>query len=341
MIHSVIFTNRFGRSLKCELGAPGVTCLAVRSISGLGPGTATVNIHDIPTTDGGYYGSSRYGSRNIVISFSFLDYDENYHYVPIEQTRHLAYSFFQPKTRVQVIVESDERFLMIIGVVEGCEPDIFNPNTTCQVSIVCPEYYFKLANPESRDQLIRLYSSGLFEFPFSNESLTRRLIQFGNAGPTTSIDVDYDGDSETGMRFEVVFTGETVGGTIKIANIPKGKPMENVNIGDETYLNWHDLNVGEQYIEIDIAELHSRLNARYPDPIYTHGNKIVISTVVGSKCVKYVLADGTEYNILGYLPHLEWIKIYPGLNTFVVRTGENYAGHFRIYGAFDTLYTGV
>lgn len=345
MLHSTIFTNRFGRSLKCALGAPGSACFAISKIDGLGPGMASVNIHDIATLDGGYFGSARFSSRNIVIQGTFLDYDENWNYVPIEKTRHMIYSFFQPKTPIQMVIEADERTVMIVGCIETCDPTIFDQNTGVQISILCPGYYFKMADLEERVQNIRIYTDGLFEFPFSNESLTRKMIEFGSADTLIEKEVYYDGDAENGLVINIEFNGEPVTGQIIIANTPLGNTdIGNVGFDDQddyNYLNWSDSGLVENYITINIAELQSRLSSRYQGSIYANGNRIVIRTDAGNKTVKFIDSDNTEYNILGYLPHLEWLKIYPGYNKFVVQTDAASVGHFDITASFEVLYTGI
>lgn len=345
MIKTAIFTNRFGRSLRCALGAPGSTCLAISSIDGLGPGMASVTIHDIPTIDGGYFGSARYGSRNIVVNFSFLEFDADGQYVSVEKTRHMGYSFFQPKTPIQVLVESEERILVIVGYIEKCEPVIFSSAETMQVSILCPGYYFKMVS--NGDDLLsaRLYSAGLFQFPFANESLTMRLLEFGNVSSTEIYNLLYNGDAENGFTLEIGFTGNEVTGQIFIANTPKGNTdLGNVGFGDDTpqdILNWSDQSLVENYIEIDMATLASRLSARYSDPIYTNGNRIVIRTEAGKKTAKLVTIGGDEFNILGYFPHLEWLKLYPGYNQFEIKCNNASIGHFNVTARYEALYTGV
>lgn len=357
MVRSVTFTNRFGRSLRCILGAPGDTCLAIKTITGLGPGIASVNIHDIATSDGGYFGSARFSSRNIVVNFSFMSFDENGRYVPVETTRHTAYLFFQPKTKLQLVIESDERLLCIEGYVENFDPDIFSKDESAQLSILCPAYYYKNADPNTRTEDNLLYSRGLFEFPFSNEIPIIdtedphkfdyvKHIEFGDAASTQEVSVFYNGDVETGMKIEFQFNGESVTGDIMLAATPVGN-SELGNVGylpnEEApeYLNWREEDLVERYVKINMSELASRLASRYAGNLYADGNRIVISSVSGAKSAKFILADSTEYNIMGYIEHLEWLDIYPGTNTFVVKVNENSTGHLQVIIAYDTLYSGV
>lgn len=357
MVRSVTFTNRFGRSLRCILGAPGSTCIAISKITGLGPGPATVNIHDIATADGGYVGSSRFSSRNIVVTFSFLSFDEDGRYVPVETTRHIAYSFFQPKTKLQLVIESDERLLSIEGVIENFDPDLFLKDESAQLSILCPGYYYKNADLNTRTEENLLYSRGLFEFPFSNEIPIIdtedphqfdyvKHIKFGDAAAIQEASVYYNGDAETGIKIEFIFNGEVVNGDITLAATPIGdSELGNVGYlpGEDApeYLNWREEELVEQYIKISMSELASRLASRYAGNLYADGNRIIISSVSGAKSAKFILADDTEYNIMGYIEHLEWLDIYPGTNTFVVKVNNNSTGHLQVSIFYDTLYSGV
>lgn len=344
MIHAVIFTNRFGRSLRCILDSPGNTRMAITKIDGLTPGMASLNIHDVATIDGGYFGSARFSSRNIVVNMKFLEFDDNGKYIPIETTRHTAYSFFQPKTPLQIVVEADERSVMIRGYIESCEPDIFEKECGVQISILCPGYYFKMADTLYRTQEIRIYTNGLFEFPFSNESLTRKLIEFGSIESPMEKQVYYDGDAENGLRLEILFNGLPVTGKIIISNTPIGN-TDIGNVGFDAdlpdYTNWSDSSLIENYIAIDISQLQNRLSSRYSGSIHEDGSKIVICTEPGSKGAQYITSDNVKYNILGYLEHLEWLKIYPGYNRFIIQTDAASIGHFDIVSSFETLYTGI
>lgn len=351
MINAITFTNRYGRSLRCVLAAPYLSSFAIKSVIGLGPGAATINIHDIATADGGYFGSARFGTRNIVVNFILMDRDRNGNYVPIEQTRLLSYEFFAPKSKIRIIVETDQRELSIEGYVETNEPNIFSNQESIQVSILCPDYYFKMINNGNDVQVARLYGGGLFEFPFSNESIEgEKLIQFGNVNQNEHYKLYYDGDAENGFKLTITFRGTDypVTGTIIVLN----QPIGNSNRGDIGYLpndeeapSWVDAALSSAYISINLAELASRLGSPYSGAnptayIYDIGNRIEISTITGKKSAKFI-AGNTTYNILGYIPHLEWLKIYPGYNEFIVECNNSSVGHFTVNAEFECLYSGA
>ena len=104
MIHSFTVTNHTGRSMECELANPWREGLAVTSISGLGPGQATVNVADISSMDGGLFNSARKSSRNIVFNFVFVDHDT----LTIEDIRRKCYTYFPLKKNVKLKFRIDK-----------------------------------------------------------------------------------------------------------------------------------------------------------------------------------------------------------------------------------------
>ena len=351
MIKAVTFTNRFGRSLRCVLSAPERSNFAITSINGLGPGAATVNIHEIVTSDGGYFGAARFSSRNIVVDFVLVDHDGDGNYIPIEKTRHLSYEFFSPKTKLQLLIETEDRSLLIQGYVESNEPSIFQSQVSMTVSILCPGYYFKMVNNGDDVQIVKVYGTGLFEFPFSNESLktdlepAQKLIQFGASEDEEVYSLYYDGDADNGFLLTVFFNGSPVTGSIIITNEPVGKTgMGDVGFipldGHDDVLEWSDTSITDSYITINIDTLASRLASVYSDPIYSSGNVIEICTETGKKSAKFITGNN-EYNILGYLDHLDWLKLYPGYNNIHVVCNPASASHFNATMEFECLYSGV
>lgn len=119
-----------------EIG--GNSDLFITSIDGLGPVKATVNMTEIPTSDGGIFNSARLTSRNIVIKALYKDDT-----CSIEEARHLTYKYFPVKSKVKIQVVTDTRTVDAEGYVESNEPDIFNERSGCQISITCPSAYFE------------------------------------------------------------------------------------------------------------------------------------------------------------------------------------------------------
>lgn len=344
MIKSLTFTNRFGRSLHCSLFEPEHSNIAITNIDGLGPGKSNVTVNDIATSDGGIFSSARMSFRNIVFSFYFIDHDFDGKYIRVEDIRKLSYEFFMPKTQIRTIIETDHgRNYVIYGYVESNEPTIFSSKASSTVSLICPDYYFKMIGDLGDLQTATLLGTGCFEFPFSNESLDRKLIEFFIVEAAHEYDLYYDGDSENGFELEIMFLGESVN-YFTISNEPIGNSALG-DVGFDELLNypaWHDLELSSAYIQIYISDVADILSDSYTsDPIYAAGNKIVISTLTGKKSVTFITSGGDEYNILDGVRHIDWVKLYPGYNHFVVATDNVSAGRFRVDAKFNTLYSGV
>ena len=346
MIKSLTFTNCFGRSLRCILEEPNLTGIAITQVSGLGPGASSVNIHEIATADGGYFGSARFSSRNILLSIQLCDFFSDGVYVPIEQIRHLAYEFFAPRTLLQIAVETDSRTLVIEGVTETDDPSIFEKAEKISISILCPGYYFKMASDTGTNQSVVVYGKGSFQFPFSNESLARKRIRFGELSLIQKNELYYDGDAETGFELEIAFTGEMVR-EFTIQNKPLGNsekgPIGFLSSSDSSraIFRWKDASISSKTISLDLETVATKLGSRYTDPIYSAGNRIIICSSVGKKSAFFVDSRDNRYSILNAFSHLDWLKLYPGYNEFTITTDVTSLGHFIVTAKYEALYTGV
>lgn len=122
MIKSITVTNYLGESLKIELARPDLSGFVVQSITGLGPGKATINISEESTRDGGLYNSARLSKRNIVIGLKYYYWSDK----TIEELRHLSYKYFPIKKRVKLLIETDGRQAETEGYIEANDPDILS-----------------------------------------------------------------------------------------------------------------------------------------------------------------------------------------------------------------------
>lgn len=160
MIKSFIVKNHLNERLELILTDPDQSGIIVESVTGLGPGKSTVNIKEIANSDGGSFNGARNSVRNIVMNLIFLG-DPS-----IEDTRQKTYRYFPLKKPLTLTVVTDNHTLDIDGYVESNEPDIFSDQEGCQISILCPKFYFYTKT----DQVTT--SSGetpMFEFPVDNE----------------------------------------------------------------------------------------------------------------------------------------------------------------------------
>ena len=350
MINFVEVTNYLGESFVLRLKDPAESGFFIRSIDGLGPAKANVNMTDVATIDGSRFNSSRLQTRNIVISLGFLPIHS------IENLRQLTYKIFPIKRPVKLVIGTDNRVLQTEGYVESNEPDIFSKDEGCQISIVCPDPNLYAYYNESRS-----YGgiNALFEFPMdevkkqndgtyldtSMQAYTT-IKSSGLASLANYVNVRQNVRNSSGMYTpsrwytrpgyingfangweNVGTTAVTEVGDMGDRSVPEGSEYVEHKIlysgedevgvimrmhatGPASGVAVHDITTGES-MRIDSTRLKSITGS---DIIA--GDDIVISTVVGDKYINLV-RGGVSKNILNALTRdSEWFKLVLGENTF-------------------------
>lgn len=302
MIRSVIVTNYLDDSLEINLARPEETGFLITNISGLGPCKATINMTDVATNDGSIYNSAKLNYRNIVMSITFIG--EN-----IEKIRQLSYKYFPVKKDIRLEFVTDNRSCVATGYVESNEPDIFSSEEATQISIICPDAYFYSAKG-NRYTTTFYGEEPLFTFPFSNESLTEKLIKFGQINDVTDAVVYYLGDSEVGVKITIHAVGPATGITIYNARTREKMSIDTSKI--ETISG-------------------SALGA---------GDDIIINTVKGEKSI-LLLRSGVYTNILNALARdSDWFQLSKGENVFAY-TAETGITNLQFKVENDIIYEGI
>jgi len=298
MIKSLEVINYLGDNLVLELRAPEKTGLYIKTITGIGPGKATINTTDLASSDGGIYNSARSEIRNIVLTIGFLEGPIDGVYKTIEDLRQKTYAYFPKKRFVRLIFHTDNRDLYADGYVESNEPEIFSQEETTQISIICPDPNVYNAVGSSVVDFSSVNS--LFEFPFENNSLTDNEIEFGSIEPLTNKILKYEGEVETGMTL-YIHPGQALTG-FSFSNYETG---ETIAIDDSKI----------------VAITGRGILAR---------DSIEICTVRGQKYAT-LTRSGLSYNIINALKgdgsnkRPDWIQLYKGDNifTYSATTGSN------------------
>lgn len=304
MIKSVTVTNYLGESLLLELSNPWDIGIAITKIEGLGPVKASINSTEISSGDGARFNSARIGARNIVFTFRLLEAPT------VEDSRQKTYKYFPIKTNVTLLFETDNRLCQITGYVESNKPNIFSEEEDTQVSIICPNPYFISMDNGGMNTVVFFGNEPVFEFPFSNESLTEPLIVFGNIKLRQEEVVLYDGDSQVGFTIKMHALGE-----VRQITIYNTKTRESMKI-DTDILN-----------EITGSGIIA-------------GDEITISTIKGDKHIT-LLRDGEETNILNALgKDVNWFQLAKGDNRFAYIC-EYGAENLEFSINYQTLYEGV
>ena len=304
MIKSVTITNHLDESIKLDLFNPEESGFIIKSIEGLGPVKANINFKELATNDGSIDNSARLSSRNIVMSLQFMESPT------IEETRLKSYKYFPIKRNIKFLIETDNRICETIGRVETNVPTIFSNAEGCQISILCPNPYFYSAGENGTNQTIFYGTEPLFEFPFSNESLTEDLIEFGSIENRTEGTIYYDGDAEIGITIQIHAVGEAEG--LVIYNT---KTREIMRINDD------------------------KLKSLMGSGIQA-GDEITITTSRGEKGI-YMLRNGVTTNILNSLEKpIKWFQLSKGDNTFAYTASAGLTNlQFRIEN--KVIYEGV
>lgn len=302
MIKKVIVTNYLGESLEMELARPEVSGLAITDIEGLGPVKATINTSEIATGDGALYNSAKLETRNIVMTLDFRFGTD------IETIRHTTYKYFPIKRYLMLTFVTDQRSLDAFGYVESNEPEIFQAHETTQISVICPDPYFYATNGKT----LTLFSgvNPKFEFPFENNSLTEKLINFGDIVHMYENVVTYKGDASVGIKITIHALD-----TVKDIVIYNARTREVMRINTD-------------FIQTLTGQA------------YCAGDDIIINTKRGEKSVT-LLRAGLTTNILNCLGKgSSWFQLSKGDNIFIYNATEGAMSiQFKIEN--DTIYEGV
>ena len=307
MIYSFAITNYLGDRVKLELGKPEVSGFLIKSVTGLGPVKANVNTTEVVTNDGSMFNSARLSQRNIVFQLAFVDtvYGET-----IEDIRQKSYKYFPAKKSVEIVIETNNRYVKIKGYVESNEPDIFSSQEGTQISIICPDPYFYSAGEDGNNVTDFYTIDPMFEFPFSNESLTDPLLIFGEIQIKTEGVITYYGDSEIGVVIYIHAIG----------------PATNINIyNTET----------REVMMINTTKLEKLTGKGL-----VASDDIVINTTKGEKSIT-LIREGASYNILNCLDkNTDWFTLSKGDNIFAF-TAETGVTNLQFRIENQVIYEGV
>lgn len=301
MIKSLTVTNSLGESLTLELFNPWKNGIAIKSIEGLGTPEFDMNSQPYGSGDGSEMGSVKADSRTITITLWPMFHPQ------VEDSRQLLYRYFQVKKPIQLTFNLDNRVAITEGYVESGTPTIFSDCETIVYTIFCPDPYFR-----------RLIASSsfffgqvpLFEFPFSNESFTDKLLEMGRYSVDNRAQIDYDGEFNTGMTIIidcysppgdiVIYNVETLG-TIRLMT-NRLRPI-----------------IGTGLIEKDRVEIGTELGNRYVR----------------------LLREGKYYNILGAVNRdIDWFQLKQGPNIYTYTTQDEHASiimTFRYHSSYAAI----
>lgn len=178
------------------------------SIIGLNPPQAQINTTAGANLDGAKFNSARLNTRNIVITIKING--------DIEANRQNLYRFFPTKQWCKFFFTNTNRNVFIEGYVENVECDLFENGEKMQISIICPQPYFKDINEIINDMSSTVKA---FSFPFSIN--LNEPIPFSIYESSRITNVYNNSDSESGLTIEIEFLSSA--SEVEIKNIDTGE----------------------------------------------------------------------------------------------------------------------
>lgn len=304
MIYTIIATNAKGDSVELDLANPWAGGIAVTGASGLGPAEGTINTVNFATSDGALFNSSRIKSRDIELNLKFLGSD-------IEAVRHKLLRYFRVKHPITLDFITDYRHTYITGHVEKNEIDIFSNSEGADLTIVCPNPFFRLRDPAKGKNSVRFTTSiPSFEFEFQDPNSDSPTLIFGEMTSTGETVVVYEGDADASTIVDIQFLGPASG--VKLYNTTT-----------------------QTRINIDTNEISRLLGSTIKA-----GDRLSISSGVGDKYVK-AYRDGNVYNALSALDKdSDWIFLTPGDNLITVRADTGIDNVSAVI-SFENLYESI
>ena len=181
--------NKYGDKLRLT----GNDSYNVVSVTGLTPAAANINMDALAITDGSVFNSSQVGGRNIVITVAYKGRPED--------ARLELYKYFKTKQPIRVYYATSSRDVYIDGYVETFDGDLFEQGQKAQISIICPNPFFRSVATNHIDFLA---TAGLLEFPveFPEEG-----IEFSGSSPYSEKNIYNSGEVESGMQISVAING--------------------------------------------------------------------------------------------------------------------------------------
>ena len=181
------------------------------NIKGLNPPSAQINTSETVGLDGQLFNSAWLETRDIVLTIRING--------NVERNRLNLYNLFRTKEKCRFYYKNDNRDVYIDGYVEKVECDLFTKSEKAQISILCPDPFFR-----SVEQYATEISSTVaaFSFPFSIEDDDPVAFSYFDADSVA--DVYNDSSTENGAIIDLYFTDSV--STVIIRNTVTGQELK-------------------------------------------------------------------------------------------------------------------
>ena len=283
MIQTIWVKNPSGNILELNLRSSDQEVgLIVFNLTGLGPPKATVNSSGGPNFDGVRVTSVGADARHLLLTLAVAN-----GLILEEDAKQKIYTFFPIKQEITFGIKTDRKDVYISAIVEENEFNQFAKVENAVISLFCPAPYF-IDNVETKLLLSRDAAIPLFEFPFKNDSITLKELEFGYLVDTPKTTIDYTGEVKTGVDFIFNLFGW----------------VDDLSIANSN---------GSQLMILDFTDAESYFGGQV-----TTGDQVYLVTRTGQKSV-YFVRDTVWFNMINGVGLTDdWIDIRPGINNIVI-----------------------
>lgn len=296
------------------LGITPKSSLLIRKITGLNPPDKSLFVGDY-SQDGGIYQGRRVGSRNVVMTIDLNPNPALGESVP-KLRQDLYKAFNDPQVDgdfVKIRLHEDtNRITYLVGYCEKFETDMFDVDSMCQISLVCPDPYI-------RDDLetILVQPTGWLQVPFT-----------------------YQGTAETGFIARIYVTSNT--NLVTLAN--NGKLMRLRNNAGYAIDDLIMINTirGQRSITLtkpgDITS--TPIDFQIPAS-YAVGSMVYYKGAIW-KATNPILGEGTTSNMAPGEGNNYWTMVSTPIMAHLLPTSQWLELHsadnvMRVYGGIDPL----
>lgn len=263
----------------------------VLKISGLNPPQAQINMSTIVGLDGAKFNSAKLNTRNLVLTIKING--------NVEQNRLNLYSYFPTKEPCKFYYSNASVNVYIEGYVENVECDYFTNSEIAQISIICPQPYFK-----SLTELIADSSNVFpqFEFPFSINM--DEPVVISDYEETTAMVVYNASETSTGAVIEIIVKASV--GSIELKNTVTAEDFKLIYsfvADDKIIIN---TNKGQKNVQLIrggvITNLFSALQQ----------GSVFIQLVPGANRIEYLLDGGSTAKTAAQIS-FRYSQVYRGV----------------------------
>lgn len=256
-------------------------------VTGLTPPTAVINTSKVATTDGSKFNSSSLDTRNIVLTIAPRG--------NVEGSRINLYKCFKSKQYIKLHLINGRRKVWIEGYIDNMDGDLYSNPQIIQVSIICPDPYFKDENEENTK-----FSDvmGAFTFPFSVGS---EGVELSTISGYSERNIYNGSDDEVGTVIELMATGAVTDPTIY--NLTTGESITieyEMSVGDKIIINTRR---GEKSVKAIVKGIESNIINSM-----TRASKW-LTLLAGDNICTYTCVSGAENLIV----NINYQSIYEGV----------------------------